>query len=81
MGGGGGSVQSPWMQTPTRIKTPFPRMQTPPGFRPLPSWDTTGYDQQAGGTHPTGMHSCNLNFFKNPESFSKEYSGLVMEFV
>ena len=23
-----------------------------------PQWDTTGYGQQAGGTHPTGMHSC-----------------------
>ena len=24
--------------------------------------DTTGYGQRAGGTHPTGMHSC-LNFY------------------
>ena len=22
------------------------------------TWDTTGYGQQVGGTHPTGMHSC-----------------------
>ena len=22
------------------------------------TWDTMGYGQQAGGTHPTGMHSC-----------------------
>ena len=22
-----------------------------------PPWDTTGYGQKAGGTHPTGMHS------------------------
>ena len=22
------------------------------------SWNTTGYGQQGGGTHPTGMHSC-----------------------
>ena len=29
-----------------------PRQTTPP----LP--DTTGYGQQAGGTHPTGMYSC-----------------------
>ena len=29
-----------------------------------PQWDTTGYSQQAGITHPTGMHSClNKNFF------------------
>ena len=25
---------------------------------PLDTWDTTGYGQQAGGTHPTEMHSC-----------------------
>ena len=23
-----------------------------------PSWDTMGYGQRAGSTHPTGMHSC-----------------------
>ena len=27
------------------------------GQTPPPS-DTTGYNQQAGGTHPTGMYSC-----------------------
>ena len=25
---------------------------------PPPGKDTMGYDQQAGGTHPTGMHTC-----------------------
>ena len=25
---------------------------------PSPPWDSMGYGQQAGGTHPTGMHSC-----------------------
>ena len=25
---------------------------------PKNTWDTTGYGQQAGGMHPTGMHSC-----------------------
>ena len=25
---------------------------------PQHTWDTTGYGQQAGGTHPTGMLSC-----------------------
>ena len=24
----------------------------------LPPWDTMGYSQRAGGTHPSGMHSC-----------------------
>ena len=28
---------------------------------PPPPSDTTGYGQRAGGTHPIGMHSCNLN--------------------
>ena len=32
------------------------------GADPLPrdTWDTVGYGQQAGGTHPTEMHSCML---------------------
>ena len=25
---------------------------------PRDTWDTMGYGKQAGGTHPTGMHSC-----------------------
>ena len=29
-----------------------------PGGLGGPPPSTTGYDQQAGGTHPTGMHSC-----------------------
>ena len=33
------------------------------GYSPPPStWDTTGYGRQAGGTHPTGMHSCDCCF-------------------
>ena len=29
------------------------------GYSPLQdTWDITGYGQQAGGTHPTGMLSC-----------------------
>ena len=40
-----------------------PSAQTPLGRHPrvdrhLPTSDTTGYGQQAGGTHATGMHSC-----------------------
>ena len=30
--------------------------QPPPHSRD--TWDTTGYGQQAGGTHPTRMYSC-----------------------
>ena len=29
------------------------------GQTPRDTWDTTGYGQQAGRTHPTGMLSCN----------------------
>ena len=29
---------------------------------PPPPQSTTGYGQQAGGTHPTGMHSCSKYF-------------------
>ena len=28
------------------------------GQNPPPQLNTVGYGQQAGGTHPTGMHSC-----------------------
>ena len=34
----------------------------------LPPADTKGYGQQAGGTHPTGMHSGLLWNFKPPKS-------------
>ena len=53
-------------QTPPWVHTPpgrHPWADTPPGRHP-PCADTPpaqcmlGYDQQAGGTHPTGMHSC-----------------------
>ena len=47
---GGGVCQNPPVGRP------------PPGYRPPPllrdNWDTTGYGQQAGGTHPTGMDAC-----------------------
>ena len=31
---------------------------SPLGRHPSPYPSTMGYGQQAGGTHPTGMHSC-----------------------
>ena len=56
-------------------QTPLPLGKHPPGQTPpLPNacWDTppflvdtTGYGQQAGGTHPTGMHSCFILLFQN----------------
>ena len=42
---------SPWAGTPPRAGT-SPRAGTPPTQCML------GYGQQAGGMHPTGMHSC-----------------------
>ena len=33
------------------------------GQTPRDTWDSMRYGQQAGGTHPAGMHSClDLNF-------------------
>ena len=45
---------------PPRQTSP-PGRHTPPGQTPrsdAPLSNNTGYGQQAGGTHPTGMHSC-----------------------
>ena len=51
------------MITARNGKTPPPPgadiPQGPPGSRPPPRAVHAGrYGQQAGGTHPTGMHSC-----------------------
>ena len=62
----------PWMQTPSHLESDAPRMQTPlpldanplpPGIRCPPDADppwmqTSQYSQQAGSTHPTGVHTC-----------------------
>ena len=31
---------------------------------PPDTWDTAGYGQQEGDTHPTGIHSCPVVFFR-----------------
>ena len=68
-----GQVHPPWTGTPPgqvplrqvhppgqvhtpQAGTPRPPRQGPPGGTPLQCM--LGYGQQAGGTHPTGMHSC-----------------------
>ena len=47
---GGGMADTPPRQTPSRADTrpPSPRLTAPP----------TEMATEAGGTHPTGMHSC-----------------------
>ena len=46
------AADTPQQQTP-------PQHQTPPGSRhPLCAVHAGRYGQQAGGTHPTGMHTC-----------------------
>ena len=60
----GVSVQTPlWEQTP--LGTDTPQEQTPHRSRhtPLGSRQPPRPEQQAGGTHPTGMHTC---LHKNP---------------
>ena len=53
-----------------------PPGQTPhPGKHPPPS-DTTGYSEQAGGTHPTGMHTCldkYIDYIDNHRKKAKMY--------
>ena len=53
--------------TPAKCMLGYTPCPVHAGIHPLPSacWDThppaqcmLGYGQQAGGTHPTGMHSC-----------------------
>ena len=72
----------PWADTPLWADTPPGRHPTCPvhaGIHTLlssPCWDThspvqcmLGYGQQAGGMHPTGMHSCllttSINLIRN----------------
>ena len=52
---------TPAMHTPMHAPPP------PPWCRPLLLWDTTGYGQQAGGTHHTEMHTC--------DKFNNKYYG------
>ena len=63
----------PFTQTPPPGRHSLGR-HPPPGRIPPPSrhtWDTTGYGQQAGGTHPTGMHSCFNSKLLNAKSSIK----------
>ena len=58
----------PWEDTPSQVdpprQTPF-RMQTLPLGRPSPpDAEPPGIRQQAGCTHPTGMHTC-ITYFVN----------------
>ena len=48
--------QTPWMQTSRVGQTPPPGCRHPGLGRP-PWMQTPPYSQQAGGTHPTGMHT------------------------
>ena len=58
---------TPWAGTPPPADTPLPGRHTPLGRHPyplsrhpLPPLDTTGYGQQAGGMHPTGIHTSKM---------------------
>ena len=55
----------PWAGTPPGRHTPWqvPSGQVHPPARYTPWQCMLGYGQQAGGTHPTGMHSCFIYLF------------------
>ena len=51
----------PQEQTPPKADTPL-GADTPSRSRPPPGKQTPAYGQRAAGTHPTGMHSCLMQF-------------------
>ena len=60
---------TPPRQTPLGQTLPPPQGDTPPRQTPPPpsvASDIMGYGQQAGGTHPTGMHSCFKSYQSPP---------------
>ena len=66
MGGGGvclsacWDTQTPWADTSPAADTPLPESRHTPR-----TVHAGRYGQQAGGTHPTGMHSCLHKLFWN----------------
>ena len=70
----------PWADTPHGQTTPWadnPLSRHPPGQVSSPGRDPSsqcmlGYGQQAGGTHPTGMHSCFGVYCVSAEALSQE---------
>ena len=56
-------ADTPWADTPgqTPLLGRHPPRPVHAGDTHSLLLDTTGYGQQAGGTHPTGMHSCDKN--------------------
>ena len=48
----------------------------PEGVDRPPQGDTTGYGQRAGGTHPTGMHSCFSLF-----ALHEKYNDIVSSYM
>ena len=60
-GGGSASVHAGIADSPTGSRHPPPEQTPPPpleGRHPSPAQCMLGYGQQAGSTHPTGMHTC-----------------------
>ena len=58
-----GTRRTPWDHAPSQDKGPPGPGTTPPGPGTHPCAMHAGrYGQQAGGMHPTGMHSCSHYF-------------------
>ena len=55
-------ADTPQEQTPSPSGADTPREQTPLQQTPPYPVHSGRYRQQAGGTHPTGMHSCSMIF-------------------
>ena len=65
-GGGLSGRHPPWGDTPSGQNTPPARHPPHPGRQPPPQQTAAAAD---GGTHPTGMHSCDTCTFSSISNF------------
>ena len=59
------SATHPWANTLHRQTPPWADTSLLAGVHTLTAQCMLGYGQQAGGTHPTGMHSCKFSNYGN----------------
>ena len=65
-----GQVDPRWAGTRPWAGTPLPGQVHPPRQVHPPLQCMLGYGQQAGGSHPTGMHSCSEKFYEKEKQWT-----------
>ena len=82
----------PAMHTPVPCTPPLPRTPHPchacpqplPCMSPAmhaPTKDITTCGQWAGGTHPTGIHSCLMSIFHHSKTVNKQLCACALEWI